>query len=97
MYKFNSSASLYPQMSPYISCQSWRLSASGHTYIKKPIVRYGVEEKLNINFIRFIFLQLLTDEQNALQLAFTSLEEKFRKVQEDNNDLVTRWMQIKVI
>ena len=33
---------------------------------------------------------MLTDEQQALQLAFTSLEEKFRKLQEDNNDLVKR-------
>lgn len=40
--------------------------------------------------------KMLTDEQQALQLAFTSLEEKFRKVQDDNNDLVTRWMAIKV-
>ena len=35
---------------------------------------------------------MLTDEQQALQLAFTSLEEKFRAIQEDNNDLVARWM-----
>ena len=34
---------------------------------------------------------MLTDEQQALQLAFTSLEEKFRKIQEDNNDLVKRY------
>ncbi len=34
---------------------------------------------------------MLTDEQQALQLAFTSLEEKFRKLQDDNNDLVTRY------
>ena len=40
-------------------------------------------------------LQVLADEQQALQLAFTSLEEKFRKMQEDNNDLVTRWMALK--
>ena len=38
---------------------------------------------------------MLTDEQQALQLAFTSLEEKFRKMQEDNNELVSRWMELK--
>ncbi len=38
---------------------------------------------------------MLTDEQQALQLAFTSLELKFRTMQEDNNDLVSRWMELK--
>lgn len=38
---------------------------------------------------------MLTDEQQALQLAFTSLEEKFRRMQEENNQLVARWMQEK--
>ena len=45
--------------------------------------------------LAFISQQILADEQQALQLAFTKLEEKFRKMQEDNNDLVTRWMQLK--
>ena len=35
---------------------------------------------------------MLKDEQQALQLAFTALEEKYRKVQEDNNELICRWM-----
>ncbi|KAK2139939.1 hypothetical protein LSH36_1549g00018 [Paralvinella palmiformis] len=39
--------------------------------------------------------QLLTDEQQALQLAYIGLEEKFRKMQEDNNELVSRWMEWK--
>lgn len=39
--------------------------------------------------------QMLKDEHQALQLAFTALEEKYRKCQEDNRDLVERWMQQK--
>ncbi|ELT97615.1 hypothetical protein CAPTEDRAFT_224280 [Capitella teleta] len=38
---------------------------------------------------------VLQDEQNALNMAFVSLEGKFRKAQEDNNELVSRWMQHK--
>ncbi len=38
---------------------------------------------------------MLVDEQQALQLAFTSLEGKFRKMQEDNNELVSRWLALK--
>ena len=38
---------------------------------------------------------MLKDEHQALQLAFTALEEKYRKCQEDNRDLVERWMQQK--
>ena len=40
-------------------------------------------------------LQILTDEQQALQLAFSSLEEKYRKTFEEYNDIVKRWMQLK--
>ena len=40
---------------------------------------------------------MLADEQQALQLAFTALEEKFRKMQDDNNELVTRWMAQKAV
>ncbi len=43
------------------------------------------------NKLQGFVLQMLTDEQQALQLAFTSLEEKFRSIQEDNNDLVKRY------
>ncbi|KAI0217235.1 Autophagy-related protein 16-1 [Lamellibrachia satsuma] len=39
--------------------------------------------------------QVLIDEQQALQLAFTSLEGKFRKMQEENNELVSRWLALK--
>lgn len=28
-------------------------------------------------------------------MAFAALEEKYRKTQEDNSDLVTRWMELK--
>ena len=38
---------------------------------------------------------MLTDEQQALQLAYIGLEQKFRKMQEDNNELVARWMEWK--
>ena len=38
---------------------------------------------------------MLSDEQQALQLAFMSLESKCRRLKEDNNDLVSRWMQLK--
>ena len=38
---------------------------------------------------------MLIDEQQALQLAFTSLEGKFRKMQEENNELVSRWLALK--
>ncbi|XP_033760176.1 autophagy-related protein 16-1-like [Pecten maximus] len=39
--------------------------------------------------------QMLKDEHQALQLAFTALEEKYRKAQEDNRELVERWMDQK--
>ncbi|CAH1781563.1 unnamed protein product, partial [Owenia fusiformis] len=41
--------------------------------------------------------QMLKDEQQALQLAFSALEERYRKCQEDNNDLVSRWMALKSV
>ena len=34
---------------------------------------------------------MVKDELQALQLAYTSLEEKHRKVQEENRDLVSEW------
>ena len=37
----------------------------------------------------------MLDEQQALQMAFTSLEEKFRRLYDENNDLVARWMILK--
>ncbi|PVD18631.1 hypothetical protein C0Q70_21181 [Pomacea canaliculata] len=36
--------------------------------------------------------QMLKDEHQALQLAFAALEEKYQKAQEDNRDLIERWM-----
>jgi len=39
--------------------------------------------------------QMVKDELQALQLAYSSLDDKYRKLQEDNQDLVTRWMQQK--
>jgi len=38
---------------------------------------------------------MLKDEHQALQLAFTAMEEKYRKSQEDNRELVERWMEQK--
>lgn len=35
---------------------------------------------------------MLKDEHQALQLAFTALEDKYLKAQEDNRELVERWM-----
>lgn len=39
--------------------------------------------------------QMLKDEHQALGLAFSAMEEKYRKTKEDNADLITRWMQVK--
>jgi autophagy-related protein 16 len=39
--------------------------------------------------------QLLLDEHEALQMAYTSLEGSLRRLQDDNNELVTRWMALK--
>ncbi|XP_074657693.1 autophagy-related protein 16-1-like [Tubulanus polymorphus] len=39
--------------------------------------------------------QILKDEQQALQLAFSALEEKYRRVQNENAELVMRWMDQK--
>ncbi|XP_070538023.1 autophagy-related protein 16-1-like isoform X2 [Ptychodera flava] len=39
--------------------------------------------------------QLLKDEHQALQLACTSYEEKLRKTQAENEELITRWMELK--
>jgi len=38
---------------------------------------------------------VLLDEQQALQMAFTSLELKMRELQNENVELVTRWMALK--
>ena len=35
---------------------------------------------------------MLKDEHQALQMAFSALEEKYRSVQDDNRELVERWM-----
>ncbi|XP_052104661.1 autophagy-related protein 16-1-like isoform X1 [Mytilus californianus] len=39
--------------------------------------------------------QMLKDEHQALGLAFTAMEEKYRKIQDENADLITRWMHVK--
>ncbi|XP_065319819.1 autophagy-related protein 16-1-like isoform X5 [Gordionus sp. m RMFG-2023] len=39
--------------------------------------------------------QLLYDEQQALQLAFESLQLKYEKCQEENNELLERWLKQK--
>jgi len=38
---------------------------------------------------------VLLDEQQALQMAFSSLEVKMRELQNDNVELVARWMALK--
>ena len=35
---------------------------------------------------------MLKDEHQALQLAFTALEDKYQKAQDDNRELIERWM-----
>ena len=40
--------------------------------------------------------QCLSDEMRALQLAFTTLEERYIILQTDNADLVSRWMDAKL-
>jgi len=43
----------------------------------------------------FAALQVLLDEQQALQMAYSSLELKMRELQNENVELVTRWMALK--
>jgi len=42
-----------------------------------------------------VTLQVLLDEQQALQMAFSSMEMKMRELQNENVELVTRWMALK--
>ena len=44
----------------------------------------------------YSLFQTLKDEHQALQMAFTALEEKYRKVQEDNSELMARWLNQKM-
>lgn len=39
--------------------------------------------------------QTMNDEYQALQMTCTSLEDKLRQLQKDNQDLITRWMDVK--
>ena len=39
--------------------------------------------------------ELLRDEHQALHLAYTSLEEKYRKTVAENTELLTRYIEIK--
>ncbi|XP_054161534.1 autophagy-related protein 16-1-like [Oppia nitens] len=39
--------------------------------------------------------QLLKDEHQALQMAFNGLENKYKTLDKDHNELVTRWMTLK--
>ena len=45
---------------------------------------------LYLRMLLFICLQCIKDEYQALQMAFNSIEEKFRKTQEENQQLVSR-------
>ena len=38
---------------------------------------------------------MLKDEHQALQLTYTSLEDKYRKSQEEYSELLARWMDLK--
>ena len=38
---------------------------------------------------------MLLDEQQALQMAYSSMETKMRELQNENVELVTRWMALK--
>ena len=40
-------------------------------------------------------IQMLKDEHQALQLAFTALEDKCQTKQDEFNELLKRWMQLK--
>lgn len=42
-----------------------------------------------------LVVQSLLDEQQALQMAFSSLDEKFRRLYEENSDLIRRWVALK--
>ncbi|ESO92893.1 hypothetical protein LOTGIDRAFT_120226, partial [Lottia gigantea] len=39
--------------------------------------------------------QMLKDEHQALQLAFSTIEEKYRKSKDENRELVERWLHLK--
>jgi hypothetical protein len=39
--------------------------------------------------------QLIKDEQQALHIAYCSMEEKFRKMANENEDLIQRWLRHK--
>ena len=39
--------------------------------------------------------QTMNDEYQALQTTCSSLEEKLRQLQKDNQELITRWMDVK--
>ncbi|XP_033117161.1 autophagy-related protein 16-1-like, partial [Anneissia japonica] len=41
--------------------------------------------------------EIIRDEQQALQLAYTGLEAKLRKVQEEFDDLLKRWLELKAL
>lgn len=38
---------------------------------------------------------MLKDEHQALGLAFSAMEDKYRRIQDENTDLIARWMQVK--
>jgi autophagy-related protein 16 len=57
-----------------------------------PLVENFMDPQCNINFL----FQTLKDEHQALQMAFTALEEKYRKVQDENSELMARWLTQKM-
>lgn len=48
-----------------------------------------ISSDLTIDSFYIVNVQIVKDELQALQLAYSSLEEKHRKLQEDNQDLVS--------
>ncbi|CAL7940179.1 unnamed protein product [Xylocopa violacea] len=66
--------------------ESLELNANLRLEISKCLSRERELESLN---------QMLKDEHQALQLAFASLEEKLRKVQEENRQLIERLIKYK--
>lgn len=42
-------------------------------------------------------IQMITDEHQALQLAFTGIQEQLRTKQDENRELVERWLRLKAV
>lgn len=65
------------------------LSETGVEFTLRPFLLSLCNEKFDFPF------KALKDEQQTLQLLCNQLETTLRKVQEENTELITRWMQEK--